>query len=170
MDRLFLIGLNHKTAPVDIRECLAFNDDESRHALIELRGIDAMDEVMLFSTCNRVELLAAANNVDLAINEAKSFLAKFKKVPLDDFESALYLHQGKEAVRHILRVAASLDSMMIGEPQILGQVKNLSRSHRREIFRGGAQSPAASHFFRGQTDSNRNGYRRPCGFHQLCRH
>jgi glutamyl-tRNA reductase len=136
MDRLFLIGLNHKTAPVDIRECLAFNDDESRHALIELRGIDAMDEVMLFSTCNRVELLAAANNVDLAINEAKSFLAKFKKVPLDDFESALYLHQGKEAVRHILRVAASLDSMMIGEPQILGQVKNAYRAATEEKSSG----------------------------------
>lgn len=136
MDRIFLIGLNHKTAPVDIRECLAFNDDESHKALIELRSIDAMDEVMLFSTCNRVELLATANNVDLAINEAKNFLAKFKKVPLDDFETSLYLHQGKEAVRHILRVAASLDSMMIGEPQILGQVKNAYRAATEEKSSG----------------------------------
>lgn len=128
MDNIFLIGLNHKTASVDIRECLAFTDDESRKALSALRSLDAFDEAVLFSTCNRVELLVAANETDLAIGEAKGFLADFKNIQLDEFESHLYLHRGDDAVRHIFRVAASLDSMMVGEPQILGQVKNAYRT------------------------------------------
>lgn len=136
MERLFLIGLNHKTASVDVRECLAFNDNESRSALTELRGLDSLDEVMLFSTCNRVELLAAAKEADRAIDQAKHFLAEFKQIPLTDFESALYVHQGEEAVRHIFRVAASLDSMMVGEPQILGQVKNAYRTATEEKTSG----------------------------------
>lgn len=136
MERLFLLGLNHKTASVDVRECLAFNDEESRSALAELRGLDSLDEVMLFSTCNRVELLAAAKQADQAIDQAKRFLAAFKQIPLTDFESALYVHQGDEAVRHMFRVAASLDSMMVGEPQILGQVKNAYRTATEEKTSG----------------------------------
>ncbi|MEJ2155044.1 MAG: glutamyl-tRNA reductase [Desulfobacteraceae bacterium] len=128
MDNIILIGLNHKTASVDIRECLAFNADESRDALCELRGLAAIDEAMLFSTCNRVELLLTAKDTEQGIFEAKTFLARFKNIDLNAFESALYLHQGDAAVRHIFRVAASLDSMMVGEPQILGQVKAAYRS------------------------------------------
>ncbi|MGD9223324.1 MAG: glutamyl-tRNA reductase, partial [Desulfobacteraceae bacterium] len=136
MDRIVLIGLNHKTAPVNIRECLAFTDEESHSALAELRAVSSIDEAMLFSTCNRVELLVAAKEVELAIEQAKDFLAKFKKVPLDDFESSLYLHRGEAAVRHIFRVAASLDSMVVGEPQILGQVKNAYRAATEEKTSG----------------------------------
>lgn len=136
MNRIILIGLNHKTAPVDIRECLAFNDDESRSAMTALRGLAAIEEAILFSTCNRVELLITAREIDAAIDQAKTFLAGFKKVPLDDFESTLYLHQGEEAVRHIFRVAASLDSMMVGEPQILGQVKSAYRKATEEKSSG----------------------------------
>jgi glutamyl-tRNA reductase len=128
MDNILLIGLNHKTASVDIRECLAFNADESRQALCELRGLTAVEETVLFSTCNRVELLLTARETEQAITEAKAFLAKFKNIDLNAFESALYLHQGEAAVRHIFRVAASLDSMMVGEPQILGQVKTAYRT------------------------------------------
>jgi glutamyl-tRNA reductase len=136
MDSIILIGLNHKTASVNVRECLAFSDQESHSALCEIRGIDAIDEAVLFSTCNRVELLLTANDADLAISNAKFFLAKFKQVPLDDFESTLYLHRGEEAVRHIFRVAASLDSMVVGEPQILGQVKNAYRAATEEKTSG----------------------------------
>jgi glutamyl-tRNA reductase len=128
MDKIILIGLNHKTASVDIRECLAFNADESRQALYELRGLTAVEEAVLFSTCNRVELLLTARDTEQAIGEAKTFLAKFKNIELNAFESALYLHRGEAAVRHIFRVAASLDSMMVGEPQILGQVKAAYRT------------------------------------------
>lgn len=136
MDQIVLIGLNHKTAPVDIRECLAFSDEESRSALIKLRGIDSIEEAVLFSTCNRVELLLTAREISQAIDDAKAFLSGFKKIPLDAFESSLYMHQGDEAVRHLFRVAASLDSLMVGEPQILGQVKSAYRAATEEKASG----------------------------------
>ena len=128
MDSIILIGLNHKTAPVDIRECLAFSQDEIRDALNALRALGVVEEAMLFSTCNRVELLITAREHLPAVEAAKKFLARFKKLPLDAFESSLYQHQGEAAVRHVFRVAASLDSMVLGEPQILGQIKAAYRT------------------------------------------
>jgi glutamyl-tRNA reductase len=123
MDRILLIGLNHKTAPVEIRECLAFSESDARCAMAELCADPSIDEAMLFSTCNRVELLLYAEEPAAAVAAAKKFLAATKQMPLSQFEQALYLHTGQEAVRHLFRVAASLDSMVLGEPQILGQVK-----------------------------------------------
>jgi glutamyl-tRNA reductase len=128
MDSIILIGLNHKTAPVDIRECLAFSQDEIRDALNALRALGVVEEAMLFSTCNRVELLITAREHLPAVEAAKKFLARFKQLPLDAFESSLYQHQGEAAVRHVFRVAASLDSMVLGEPQILGQIKAAYRT------------------------------------------
>jgi glutamyl-tRNA reductase len=136
MDRIILIGLNHKTAPVKIRECLAFSQDETHSALSNLRAMAAIEEAMLFSTCNRVELLIAAKDAQNAVNEAKGFLAQFKQLSLDEFEPSLYLHQGEEAVRHVFRVAASLDSMVVGEPQILGQIKTAYRAATEEKTSG----------------------------------
>ncbi len=136
MENIILIGLNHNTASVDIRECLAFNADETHTALCELRGLANVEEAMLFSTCNRVELLFTAEETEPAAAEVKAFLAKFKNIQLDQFESALYVHKGDEAVRHIFRVAASLDSMMVGEPQILGQVKTAYRTATEEKTSG----------------------------------
>ncbi|RJQ84534.1 MAG: glutamyl-tRNA reductase [Desulfobacteraceae bacterium] len=127
MDRIFLIGLNHKTAPVEVRECLAFSESDCRCALAELCAAPSIEEAILFSTCNRVELLICAENASVAIPAAKQFLANSKRRLLSEFESALYLHQGEGAVRHLFRVAASLDSMVLGEPQILGQVKSAYR-------------------------------------------
>ena len=128
MDSIILIGLNHKTAPVDIRECLAFSQEETRDALNTLRALGVVEEAMLFSTCNRVELLITAREHLPAVDAAKKFLARFKQLPLDAFESSLYQHQGEAAVRHVFRVAASLDSMVLGEPQILGQIKAAYRT------------------------------------------
>jgi glutamyl-tRNA reductase len=136
MDRIILIGLNHKTAPVKIRECLAFSQDETHSALGNLRAMAGIEEAMLFSTCNRVELLIAAKDAKNAVNEAKGFLARFKQLALDEFEPSLYLHQGEEAVRHVFRVAASLDSMVVGEPQILGQIKTAYRAATEEKTSG----------------------------------
>jgi glutamyl-tRNA reductase len=127
MDNLILIGLNHKTAPLEIRECLVFSDVDTRAALTKLKSQSAVKESILFSTCNRVELLLFVRDPSAAISGAKQFLADFKQVPLDEFAPALYLHQGRNAVRHLFRVAASLDSMIVGEPQILGQVKEAYR-------------------------------------------
>jgi glutamyl-tRNA reductase len=124
MRDIILIGLNHKTASVDVRECIAFSADETEHALAQLRTHPAIDESSLFSTCNRLELLMTADAGDAAISAAKAFLSEFKGVPLDRFENALYQYSGDDAVRHTFQVAASLDSMVVGEPQILGQMKD----------------------------------------------
>ncbi len=123
MLELILLGLNHKTAPVELRECLAFSKDETAAALKSFQESPDIHEVMLISTCNRVEILMATDNSSNAVDIAKTCLADFRKLPVSEFEKALYIHHGDAAVRHIFRVAASLDSMVVGEPQILGQIK-----------------------------------------------
>ena len=128
MPEIVLLGINHKTAPVELRECIAFSDDESINALQTLRRQQNIKEVLLFSTCNRVELLFVTDDKARTIPSAKEFIADFNKIPLEDFEDALYIHEGDEAVRHVFRVAASLDSMVLGEPQILGQMKAAYRT------------------------------------------
>jgi glutamyl-tRNA reductase len=121
--RIFLVGMNHRTAPVSLRECIAFSEDESMDALTHFRRHPQVREVVLLSTCNRVEILLATDDLASAEAAAKSYLSQSKKMPVEQFEPALYTYKDDEAVRHVFRVAASLDSMMVGEPQILGQVK-----------------------------------------------
>ncbi len=127
MSEIVLLGLNHKTAPVEVRECIAFTSDQTAAALDTLKSEPTISEVMLFSTCNRVEVLCVAPQTSTAVAAVKKFISRFNKIPLDDFENALYVHTGNDAVRHIFRVAASLDSMVVGEPQILGQIKEAYR-------------------------------------------
>jgi glutamyl-tRNA reductase len=117
------IGLNHKTAPVEVRERLAFSSEDTPKVLEAMRQDTCVDEIALFSTCNRVEFLLATKDAPKAVEAVKDFMAKFKNTPRHTFEQALYVCHGDEAVRHIFRVAASLDSMVVGEPQILGQIK-----------------------------------------------
>ncbi len=117
------IGLNHKTAPVEIRERLAFSSEDTPKVLEAMRQDTCVDEIALFSTCNRVEFLLATKDAPKAVEAVKDFMAEFKNTPRHTFEQALYVYHGDEAVRHIFRVAASLDSMVVGEPQILGQIK-----------------------------------------------
>ncbi len=123
MDEILLLGINHKTAPIELRECLAFSNEETLAALETFKASPVISEVMVISTCNRVEILLATGNQTKATEIAKIYLSESKKVPVAKFEQVLYTHCGDEAVRHIFRVAASLDSMMVGEPQILGQIK-----------------------------------------------
>ncbi len=127
MHDIVLLGINHKTAPVELRECIAFTPDESAEALTALRGMECIDEALLYSTCNRVELLVVTGRRPAAIEAAKRYIAEYNKVPLAQFEQSLYVHENEEAVRHLFRVAASLDSMIVGEPQILGQIKDAYR-------------------------------------------
>ena len=125
---ILLIGLNHKTAPVEIRECIGFTGDESQQALLDLHALEAIHEVLLVSTCNRVEVLATTPDKDAAARQIVTFLSEMNNIPAADFEGNLYQHAGDEAVRHMFRVAASLDSMVVGEPQILGQIKEAYRA------------------------------------------
>ncbi len=124
---IVLIGLNHKTAPIELRELLAFSKDETAATLEDLQKYPSISEVLLISTCNRVEVLMATENKSDAIENVKTYISEFKNVPVIQFDEALYIKEGDEAVRHIFRVASSLDSMMVGEPQILGQIKEAYR-------------------------------------------
>ena len=127
MPEIVLLGINHKTAPVELRECIAFSGDESLTVLQTLQRHPDINEVLLFSTCNRVELLLVTEDKTRTISTAKDFIAEHNQIPLEQFDDALYIHEGNEAVRHVFRVASSLDSMMVGEPQILGQIKDAYR-------------------------------------------
>ncbi len=120
---LALVGLNHRTAPVEIREQLCFSEKELPSALEQLCALDGITEAIIFSTCNRVELLASGAEGCHVTAALARFLSENRSFPLIDLERHLYQHQQRDAVRHIFRVAASLDSMVLGEPQILGQVK-----------------------------------------------
>ncbi len=121
---LIVIGLNHKTAPIEIRERLAFPEDGMEKTLSQVKSLSSLKENMILSTCNRVEIYAAAREIEKAILDLKDFLSQYHGLPLKEFEKNLYLFIGEEAVRHIFRVASSLDSMVVGEPQILGQIKS----------------------------------------------
>jgi glutamyl-tRNA reductase len=127
MHDIVLVGLNHKTAPVELRECLAFSADEAQSALEALGQYPDIGERLVLSTCNRVEVIVTAQDPDRGVAAVKKFLSGFKHMAPDRFQDSLYTYLGDEAVRHLFRVAASLDSMMVGEPQILGQIKNAYR-------------------------------------------
>ena len=119
-----LVGVSHKTAPVDIREKLHFPEPRLGEALHQLRTQFGFEESLILSTCNRVELVAETSIPDEGLHQLKQFIYAFHQVQPDNFERFLYSYTQTEAVHHIFRVASSLDSMVLGEPQILGQIKN----------------------------------------------
>lgn len=121
--QLALIGVSHKTAPVEVRERLAFPAERIREALTSLRERTKAGEAMILSTCNRVEIVAEGPDVQVV----QDFICEFHGIPHDAFATHLYTYKDTEAIRHLFRVTASLDSMMLGEPQILGQVKEAYR-------------------------------------------
>ncbi len=121
--RLVVVGLNHRTAPVELRERIAFNAGNLPAALREMRGLPGVAEAAVLSTCNRCELYAAADNPAVAIAELSAFLAEFHGLRPADLAEHLYRHEDPAAARHLFRVAAGIDSMVLGEGQILGQVK-----------------------------------------------
>jgi glutamyl-tRNA reductase len=134
---IVLVGLNHKTAPVEVREKLAFTDEacaESLHALVDGERIS---EGLIVSTCNRVEVLASTGSLEgfAAASHVSDFLSTIRSIPQEFFYQHLYTHVDEAAVRHIFRVASSLDSMVVGEPQVLGQVR---RSYSLAVTAGTA--------------------------------
>lgn len=142
MCHIVLLGMNHKTAPVGIREQLALACREETHPLHLLSGREHVDELFLLSTCNRVEFLFTCAQVDDALREIKALFRLYLEDPSGSLPPPsaapgdyLYVHQDLEAVRHLFRVASSLDSMVVGEPQILGQIKTAYReaAERRSV-------------------------------------
>jgi glutamyl-tRNA reductase len=134
--RLVLLGINHNTAPIEVRERLAIPSTRLADATRTLLHQPGIREGLILSTCNRVELLTLQDDAENAQPQTKAdllrFLHEYFAVPSSDIQPHLYEHRDREAVRHLFRVASSLDSMVVGEPQILGQVKE-SYTIAREV-------------------------------------
>ena len=120
--KLLITGVSHKTAPVEVRECLAFREETLPAALADLKSRGGVSEAVILSTCNRVEITLTTEDTADPRAIVDSFLADYKAVTSATIGPHLYRHVGREAIHHLFRVAASLDSMVVGEPQILGQL------------------------------------------------
>ncbi len=118
---LLSLGINHQTAPVDIREKVAFAPEQLSQALNELQSLSAVNESVIVSTCNRTEIYCETGQQD--IDEIMAWLSTFHGLPADDLIPYLYQHDDQQVATHLFRVASGLDSLVLGEPQILGQLK-----------------------------------------------
>ena len=124
---IVLTGLNHKTAPIAVREKIFAGCQEKKDLLPGLLAVNGVEEVLYLSTCNRVEIIASIAEGSLALKELSGFMARNGNLTEAEANGCFYEYLGEEAVRHIFRVASSLDSMIMGEAQILGQVKDAYR-------------------------------------------
>jgi glutamyl-tRNA reductase len=122
--KLLITGVSHKTAPVEVRECLAFREESLPAALADLKSREGVSEAVILSTCNRVEITVTTEDRSDPAAIVNSFLADHKAISTGDIGPYLYRREGRDAIHHLFRVAASLDSMVVGEPQILGQLKS----------------------------------------------
>lgn len=122
--QLFAFGVNHHTAPLDVREQVAFPEDTMEYALHDLMGHNPIKEAAIISTCNRTEVYCSTDNPERAM----SWLADFHHLQKNELEPYLYKLSSEQAVKHAFRVASGLDSMVLGEPQILGQLKSAVKS------------------------------------------
>lgn len=120
--RLLAVGINHKTAPIEIRERVAFAPDRLPEALHDLRARSRVEEAAILSTCNRTELMCCVK--DTTADAVVTWLGDYHRLNKEQVAPYIYLHPEQNAVRHMLRVASGLDSMILGEPQILGQIKS----------------------------------------------
>jgi len=136
MLKIIDIGMNHETAPVELRECLGGDDDHTRKALALMRNLDVVREGLFLSTCNRVEALFVVDEADAAKESVISVMAELGGVHIQDLAPCLYALEQMDAVRHVFNVASSLDSMVVGEPQILGQIKEAYALATREKTSG----------------------------------
>jgi glutamyl-tRNA reductase len=143
---IVLVGLNHRTAPVEVRERVSFTTEQARRAAEELRTKGILEETLVLSTCNRSEVYGvppeAAHESAAALSQ---FLSGFHSVRQDLLSVSLYHHYDREAVRHLFRVASGLDSMLLGEAEILGQV----REAYRLAHENGATGPVLNRLFQG---------------------
>ena len=121
--KLLLTGVSHNTAPVEVRESLAFRAEDLPRALQDLRSRAGVNEAMILSTCNRVEITVTTEDSIDPQTTVDLFLTDHKPVPAEGIGPHVYRYEGREAIHHLFRVASSLDSMVVGEPQILGQLK-----------------------------------------------
>lgn len=143
---LLAFGVNHKTAPVNIRERVSFAPDRLTSALRELVDHTNVKEAAILSTCNRTELYCCMQDQDL--DTLEHWFTDYHKLTVQDVKPYIYTHPGNEAVRHLLRVASGLDSLVLGEPQILGQVKDAYRTATEAGTIGSILNKLCQHTFK----------------------
>jgi len=144
--RVALIGCSHRTAPVELRERVAFTADQALDAAGELRKRGILDEAVVLSTCNRSELYGVpASPESAATDEMEEFLTSYHRISRMELEGRLYRWEGAEAVRHLYRVASGLDSMLLGEAEILGQLKTAYG----QALEHGSTGPVLNRAFQG---------------------
>lgn len=119
-----VVGLNHRTAPVEVREKLSFAGSHLREALLRLKDCPVIEGCAILSTCNRTEIYAATMEMDEGLNAIWDFLSHWSRVDISQIKNYTYCHTLYDTIRHIFRVAAGLDSMLLGETQILGQIRS----------------------------------------------
>jgi glutamyl-tRNA reductase len=124
MFNLILVGLNHRTAKLDVRQLASFNAEQLPDGLRRLSEYPDIRESMIVSTCNRVEILSNVDPQSDGVESIESFLSEYSGIARPQLQPKLYQYRDEQAVRHVFRVASSLDSMVLGEPQILGQMKS----------------------------------------------
>ena len=126
--KIFVLGLNHKSAPLAVLEKMAFDAEQVLRALRRLKSTFEGAEFVLLSTCNRVELYCVCSRTNpVVVDNLVKYLSEFHHIPSEEFREYLYIHRDEDAVRHLLKVASSLDSLIVGEGQIIGQVKESYR-------------------------------------------
>jgi glutamyl-tRNA reductase len=143
---IVLIGVNHRTASLDVRERVAFNPEQACRAADELRSRRIMEETVVLSTCNRSELYGVPPEAQTdSASKMEGFLTSFHRMRPEELNGSLYRHHDADAVRHVFRVAAGLDSLLLGEAEILGQVREAYRLGLEH----GATGPVLNRMFQG---------------------
>ena len=120
---IFAVGVNHRTAPVEVRERLSFTEHSLKDSLNKLRSCPAVEGCVILFTCNRTEIYAATRELDDGLNAVQDYLSHRSGMNISQIKNYTYVHTLHDAIRHLFRVAAGLDSMLLGETQILGQVR-----------------------------------------------
>jgi glutamyl-tRNA reductase len=144
--RVALIGCNHRTAPVELRERIAFSSQQALRAADELRDRGILEEAVVISTCNRSELYGVPGDLAPSAAEAmEEYFTSFHGIPRGELDGRFYRWTGPDAVRHLFRVAAGLDSMLLGEAEILGQL----RTAYNQALDHGATGPVLNRIFQG---------------------
>ena len=124
---IVVVGLSHRTAPVEVREQLSIPDSSIEESLISLKNSSEILEVAILSTCNRLEIYSLVKEINIGLSSIKEFLTRYSKLKTEELEPHLFDFRQEEAVLHLMKVSAGLDSLVLGEGQILSQVKKMMR-------------------------------------------
>lgn len=142
MNEILLLGVNHKHAAVELRERLAFSPEQTHRAIADIRTLPGEHEVVILSTCNRSEIYVYADDICQFEQSVRSYLTQKSQLSAEALDRLLFRKVGKDAVHHLMRVASGLDSLVLGENEILGQVKDAYELAQREHGCGAVLSSA----------------------------